>query len=432
MLLRVEFRNHRSFRDEASLSLVSSNLKEDVTGTFLHSGIGILPLCVIYGANASGKSNVIDVLKYIKHVVKNSHARWEPDEGVTHFPFKLEKDYIIGESRYSIDFVVDGVLYQFGFELNKKSFVSEWLYAYPKKLKQVWYERRGQEFKFGKSLKGNVSTIQSITRGNSLFLSAGAQNNNAQLLPIHAFLSSIQFSGDLFVPGNSLHMGLGSVKKILQFLKFADTGIVDAKVEVSEAPDDVKEVLLTIKEAIETKNRRKPGQKGRTEFLLSGPGFESVETVSFGHQGEGGDTVYLDLHEESSGTIRLANLLAPILRVLEDGGVLVVDELDASLHTLLALKIIEMFNSTELNTKGAQLIAATHDTNMLCSPILRRDQIWFVEKDKSGASSLYPLTDFSVRRADNLEKGYLEGRFGAVPFLGSIRAIREKLSNGEM
>ena len=141
--------------------------------------------------------------------------------------------------------------------------------------------------------------------------------------------------------------------------------------------------------------------------------------ISLGHQAAA-DIQFLDIKRESAGTLRLLVLLKPIFEALDNGFLVVIDELDASLHTYLAEQIVALFNSKKTNPKGAQLIATTHDTNLLCADYLRRDQVWFVEKDRNGASTLYPLTDIRTRAADNLEKGYLQGRFGAVPFRGPI------------
>lgn len=423
MLLKVSFSNHRSFRGPSELSMVPANLKEDGSHVLEDGNHRALPSSIIYGANASGKSNVIDAIRYITTVVRNSHIRWEPDRPVVRFPFKLHRNSVEEPSVFSLDFVIDGVYYQFGFETDGKVFVGEWMHAYPNRVRQVWYDRKFQDVKIGKFLKGNVSAVQSVMRPNSLFLSAAAQNNNEQLSQAYRFISSITFAGDLFAPGKEIRIDIKKIGNILEFLKYADVGIVDAKVETSEAPDEVKEIYQSIKSVFDKRVKRK--------FDVELKELSTVETISFGHVASEGEIVYLDLGEESSGTVRLANLLAPILSVLEGGGVLLIDEIDASLHTLLALKIIEIFGDEKLNPNGAQLIAATHDTNILCSGLLRRDQIWFVEKDEFGSSSLYPLTDFSIRRTDNLEKGYLEGRFGAIPFLGSIRAMRDKIGEGD-
>lgn len=423
MLLRFCFTNHRSFRDEICLSLVPAKLKESNEFNLQIEGTkySALPACILYGANASGKSNVIDALKYICHVVRNSHARWDPADGVDRAPFKLDQDSASRASEFVVDFTVDGVLYQFGFSADDVQITSEWLFCYPRGSRQLWYERENQSFKFGKYLKGNISIIRDITRKNSLFLSAAAQNNNEQLALISDFFRNIRFAGEIFSPGNRIQVSAESIGKIVEFMRIADLGIVDACLEKEDVPKEVKELFESIQTVIDQKEKDK--KEKRTVMNIS-----DFETISFAHKATGKESVFLNLSEESDGTVRLANLLAPILRVLETGGVLAIDELDASLHPILSARIFEIFNSPELNINGAQLIAATHDTNLLCHDAVRRDQIWFVEKDEGGCSEIYPLIEFSTRRTDNLEKGYLEGRYGAIPFLGSVKGIRAKIA----
>ncbi|OBP73266.1 hypothetical protein BAE42_14135 [Mesorhizobium loti] len=141
----------------------------------------------------------------------------------------------------------------------------------------------------------------------------------------------------------------------------------------------------------------------------------------------GGKQVFFNLDKESAGTRRLLALLAPIFAALDHGGLIVIDEIDASLHTRACEAILALFSSTEFNANGAQLIATTHDTNILSSNLLRRDQIWFCEKGDTGETALFPLTDLRTRATDNIEKGYLQGRFGAIPFAGSPSQLLKTL-----
>jgi AAA15 family ATPase/GTPase len=189
---------------------------------------------------------------------------------------------------------------------------------------------------------------------------------------------------------------------ILQYVKAADLGIAGLRTEQEEYDDLAKKIWTVINEAMAEKSKIGAPPK-RTKTL-------------FQHRGKGESQVELESRNESDGTVAFFSLLGPVARTLESGGVFCVDELDSSLHPLLALELVRMFNDSR-NPRGAQLIFNTHDTNLLDSSLLRRDQIWFTEKDSSGATHLYPLSDFKPRKNENLERGYLQGRYGAVPFL---------------
>ena len=255
-------------------------------------------------------------------------------------------------------------------------------------------------------------------RKNSLFLSVAAQNAHDQLTPIFRSFADVSFK---IGTGSGTLAALQEFRegqcdgRIIEFLKNADTGIVAHRFE--ELPKDATtepfaaELHALIKKHVPDLEKMPPNLFG-------------TKRLSLGHVGPEGRTVFFDLNNESSGTLRLLSLLKTIFSALDRGTVVVIDELDASLHTYLAEDIILLFNNKKTNPNGAQLIATTHDTNLLSAKLMRRDQIWFTEKDISGATALYPLTDIRTRNTDNIERGYLEGRFGAVPFRGSHQGTR--------
>jgi AAA15 family ATPase/GTPase len=202
----------------------------------------------------------------------------------------------------------------------------------------------------------------------------------------------------------------GSVDaRVIEFLTAAGTGVIDYRNNDVDVPQPVR--------AIQERFGRTVGRSSKLthEFQPSG---DKISQLELAHQGAGGEAVYFELTQESEGTRRLLGLLVPVFRALDTGAVMVVDELDASLHTYACESLVALFSSPATNPKGAQLIATTHDTNILCSAHLRRDQVWLTEKDSEGASHLYPLTDFRTRKNDNLARGYLQGRYGAIPFSG--------------
>ena len=382
MLLRFSVSNHLSLRDSQELLLTTSSLKDKTEGLIACAAAprgSLLPAVVVFGANASGKSNLVHAFGAMRQMVLFSHTRGDASGGVPRHAFKLDASYSNKPSRFEIDFIHQGVRYHYGFEADDTAFLSEWLYAIPKSHRRLMFEREGSDFRFGRELKGRNNTIAELTRSNSLYLSAAAQNSHEQISSLYEYIRAM-----------NCYMSIGSDSeywlrhkeidtRVIEFLGRLDTGICDYR---------------------------------RREI-----------TIELSHQSRDGETVYLDLGTESSGTRRLLVMLSLAYRALDTGTPLVIDELDVSLHTLAGAAVLQLFCSPKTNPKGAQLVTTTHDTNLMKWAGLRRDQIWFTEKDEDGVTLLYPLTDIRTRRSDDLEKGYLQGRYGAVPFDDPISAL---------
>lgn len=418
MLLRFGVTNHLSFRDKQELSLVASSLKDVEVGLLddpTTKGRKILPAAVIYGGNASGKSNFVDALAYMRSQIRSSHTQGEPGGGVPRAHFALDSDSARAVSKFDIDFVWSGVRYHYGFETTNEAFISEWLYAFPRGLRQMLFERKRNSFKFGRNLKGRNKVIGDLTRRNSLFLSAAIQNGHEQLTTIAAFFMSLRIDTAISVPGElaSIQLAKEDVdQRIIKFLNKIGTGVIDYRRQERELPPD----WIVIKRAFQSALRA----AGKGDLSVRSDFSDKQIDIELAHRGTDGDTVYLNLERESAGTRRLLVLLGRVYRALARGGLLLIDELDASLHTQACEAVLALFSRSEINPRGAQMIATTHDTNLLQSSLLRRDQVWFAEKDTEGMTHLYPLSDIRTRRGDNIEKGYLQGRFGAIPFAGSI------------
>ena len=419
MLIEFRVANHRSLRDEQVLTMEAGRVGNEadprprqISG---HSE-RLLTVAALYGANASGKSNVLAALDFMRAAVVMSHRFWASDEGLPRDPFawgprKAEP------SLFEVTFLLDGDRFQYGFQASDERFLEEWLFAWPNGKKQVWFERDNDTYKFGDNLKGENKLIQDVTRPNALFLSAAAQHNHPQLVPVFSEFRSFQsvnISVDrypatpfrissAFALARLLEEEAGEqallpeeelpeprLERFRNLLKKADFGVVDLRVETSKSD--------------EKRRRFSPS------FFLR-------------HQSKS-DDAWLPLKEESQGTRTMFYMALPILEVLEKGGVLVVDELERSLHPTLAREIIRQFNDPKANPQNAQIIFTTHDTNLLGTtlgePALRRDQVWLTEKNPEGATVLYPLTDYKPRKAENIERGYLQGRYGAIPFLGDF------------
>ena len=375
---------------------------------------GVLPTAAIYGANASGKTNVILAMRFMSRSVRNSHARWEPDKRIELEPFAGESGL---PTTFSADILLAGVRYQYGFSLSPEAVVEEWLYAYPLGKKQTWFAReRDKPISFSSKLLGDNRAIERLTRPNSLFLSAAAQNNHEALSPIYRWFSrSLSFvigeRSSTRQRARILQGGVELQKRFARLLSSADLGITDLSVREAVVPEHAKQFATRLKDL------------QKVDLKLDSPSVDvAAREIQFMHR-IGESTVPFSESQESKGTLAFVCLLDPVIRALTNGGVVCVDELDDSLHPLLAIALIRQFSDRKINPTFAQLIFNTHDTNLLSAGALRRDQIWFTEKREDGASQLYPLTDFKPRRQENLENGYLQGRYGAIPFLNPDRLL---------
>jgi len=431
MLLAFRVTNHRSIRDEQELSLVrSSRMATDPVFNAGHSwNPAVTPVAALYGGNASGKSNVLWALMFMERFVRQSHTKWEPDKAIPYDPFRLDKAHSNSPSRYEVELAVHGTRVQYGFEIDSRRILREWLYAYPRSRRQTWFERDvdgEEEWYFGKTLGGHNQTISELTRPNSLFLSAAASSGHKRLTAIYHWFSahlrmasSEDFDSRLRFTFNELEKRPEIAREMTRLLQFADLGVCDIEVTHREYTDAEKEQFLRIARALRSDNVSEEEDIDALTRALD----EVGTRVQLKHVCDGSSApVSLPFHAESLGTRSLIALGGPVIQVLRNGYTLLVDEVDTSLHPRLVAELVRLFQSPDTNPKQAQLIFTSHDTSLLGNlvgdaPVLERDQIWFVEKDKSGASSLYPLTDFSPRKVENLERGYLQGRYGAVPFV---------------
>jgi len=412
MLLRFRFENHRSIREEQELSFVAASISDHPEVVRRVDGFpeGVLPAAAIYGANASGKTNAIDAFWFMSSAVRSSHKDWSPDGPIPRVPFVMDDHWKRAPSRFVADFILDGVRHQYGFSLDSQAVLEEWLFVYPKGKKQTWFRRKpGRAMRFGGKMPGENRTIANLTRQNSLFLSAAAQNNHEALSPIYRWFSRDLsfFRGDRRVWAQET-ASLCKEKRfridVVRLLAVADLGITGVTITEEEISEKSKLFFEAVRAAAKS--------DGDADL-----GFPELEDrVQFLHRVEGA-TVPLKLEEESDGTQAYFALLGPIIEALDTGGVICIDELDRSLHPLLAMALIRLFHERSSNPRGAQLIFNTHDTYILNAGLLRRDQIWFTEKNTESSTVLYPLSDFKPRRQENLERGYLQGRYGAIPFI---------------
>lgn len=413
MLVEFSVANFRSIRDRQTLSMVASSAKEhEASNVVLDVAPGverILKCAVIYGANAAGKSNILLALDVMKELVRTSVKETVKGSRLRIIPFLLDS-HASKPTVFEVVFVSESVRYQYGFSAISQRVIEEWLYTYPKKRAQLLFHRKvqadnvGYDWKFGSSLRGAKEVWRNSTRDNSLFLSVAVQLNAEQLLPVFEWFDDslrVLMSGGL-TPNFSKKM-LSNPRfksRMIEFLKSADITFDDISTREGQADQEFIELI----------NEHFP-EDDREDLIRA----ESIEVV-WSRTAQNGEKVLFNLADESRGTQKLFGYAAPLIDTLSSGYVLVVDELNNSLHPLLAKNILKMFNDPKQNRSNAQLVVVTHATSMLDLEFLRRDQIWFAEKHE-GATQLYPLVDFNPRKDISLAKGYLQGRYGAVPFL---------------
>lgn len=412
MLLEFRVRNYRSIRDEQALTLIASGDKVLATTHLAPTGLKSAPhalrTAVVYGPNASGKSSLLRALDYLRAVVAESATVIQPGQTYNVQPFKLDAVSAPQPTEFEITFLLSGVRHQYAFSMTAQRIVSESLLVYRSSKPTQLYSRQHvdgdrYDYEFSTYLTGPRKLWQDSTRPNALFLSMAAQLNSEQLSPVFNWIvRSITFlpAGTTVLPDFTTALlateqGRASIR---EFLSAADISIADVQAV--------------------------PRKGMHAQWVMSASGLQASQEEReflmpvFEHSTPKGSAKF-ELHDESEGTQRLYGLIAPVLNCLRDGHVLVVDELDSSLHTLLVRRLITLFQTPELNPNGAQLIFSTHDTSLLDHTLFRRDQIWFTEKDADQATRLYPLTDFSPRKQEAWERGYLTGRYGAVPFFSN-------------
>lgn len=430
MLIAFSAENYRSFRDRATLSMVAgadSSLPENVIWKADGKQLNLLRCVAIYGANASGKSNFISALSFMRRFVLTSH---EGQKGniLRYRPFKLEKGFESKPSRFEVAFLIEKTRYVYGFSLGADDVHEEWLYSYPKEKRRVLFkrERYGKDqaarIRFGSHWKGQRSSLIPLVRHNALFLSIAAQFNNKGAANILRWFSEGLSRINTF-PAIRRDAFLTALvcrdKKMREnmhaFVESADLGIQDYRVifkKPMRSSDGEKLVELAEEELERMKD--KDWEAVEYEFV----------TV---HRAVGDDRkpseVPFRMREESSGTQKIFGVAGTMIIGLSLGWCFFVDELDASMHPTLTKFIVKLFREDRNSKRRSQLIFTTHDANLLEDPsLLRRDQIWITEKDSMGASQLYSVWSFKgARKGENLRKSYLSGKFGGVPILTEPR-----------
>ena len=397
MILEFSVKNYLSFKEKVTFSMLANSNKGLDDNYVETNEKKILKTAAIYGANASGKSNLFKVMSSVVLMLKNSNS-YDINTKLPIVPFKLDDEYLNKPSEFEIRFIVDDIRYVYGFIADTDKIYDEYLYYYPNGRETKIFDRTNvNEYSYSKKDTKILKEIEIKNSPNKFFLATATNWNYEKTEPVYSFLTN----------GIEICTNIENLKKIafgiyetssndlkkfaVDFLKKTDFNIEDYKISKVRIP---QELFAGVPDIVTTRE---------------------VYQVLFKHKNSDN---YLSLAEESFGTQIVFAFIPFIADTLKNRKVLIIDELDRSLHPFLVQYIAEMFNDSEMNKLGSQLIFNTHDTNLLDLNILRRDQIWFTEKDtETGVSDLYPLSDFSVRKQENVEKGYMLGRYGAVPFI---------------
>lgn len=397
MLLRFACSNFKSIKDRQEILFTAAkgvkNLPDAPRTVEGYKKNQLLPVIAVYGANASGKSNMLEALAFIKRAALRSHVDWE--NGIPRKPFRLDPASADLPSTFDIDFLIGSTRYHYGFSVDDEKVLEEWLYAVkPGRAQQVWFERKaGEKIAFGKPLKvlGEALEKAELIDSNGLIVSQIIQSNNDVIKEINVFFWVGIVENQEWGNGSTLFMHKNNEKwsEVNNLIRYADFGISFVEVKETVIPS------------------------------INFEGSSIVGTWDVIYKHKNNDYEFRQ-EDESSGTQRLFRIAGPLIKTLEDGSCICFDELETSLHPLLARAIIRLFMDPKTNPKGAQLFFTTHDKSLLAKEVLRRDQVWLTEKDRVGGTHVYPLSDFDINDDTDLEGAYLEGRFGGVPLVRNL------------
>lgn len=427
MLLRFSAENHKALRDRVELDMVSSTLrtqrpKDGDWASVVH------PVAGIFGANASGKSTILNAMAYAQAAVRLSATSWLQSKRTPRKPFLLDVEHPRLPSTYSFDMVIAGIRYEYGFSLSADGIDAEWLIDYPNGRRRLLFDRvsdRDEPFEFGRALSGSAGIAAAVSR-RELLLSRAAVLEQSDLARVASAITEdieLALFGHPFQQQrigaivDALREGTTTFDEIITLLRVADIGIESISIREEEVPERVRKLFATLNDSLRKSRPEGEGSQeagGTTEIAID----EVMHHLEFFHRGRSGENTGLGLDDESTGTISWLSLAVPAVEALRNGSVLLVDEIDASLHPQLSSVLIGMFLDRELNRKGAQLVFTSHDTFLLSPQAeapLSAEQVWFTEKAADGSVELFSLADFPNRKADNVARRYLAGRYGAVP-----------------
>ncbi|MBD2042813.1 AAA family ATPase [Microcoleus sp. FACHB-672] len=424
MLIEFSVGNYRSFKEQVTFSMVAANIVSkdkslDTTNVFaIDQELKLLKSAAIYGANASGKSNLAKAVDFMKWFMINSSKETQSTEKIGVETFRLSTETEGTPSYFELVFLMGERKYRYGFKITQERVISEWLFYVPKVKETKLFERNLDKIKTFKNY--NANGIQQKTRSNALFLSVSAQFNVDLAKKILEWISDklniISGLHDQAYLSYTLKCFQNNKNKadIIQLIKKLDLGISEVHIEkkdftIDSLPDKMPDELK--KSIVEGGFKAISLGTSHRKFDADG-NYKSIEKFD------------LESHE-SEGTKKVFALAGALITVLKEGEILIIDEFDARLHPLISLAIVKLFNSEEANPNNAQLIFMTHDTNLLNNKVFRRDQVWFTEKNRYGATDLYSLAEYKIGNDASFESDYIKGRYGAIPYIGNLNQLIE-------
>ncbi|MBI5651283.1 MAG: ATP-binding protein [Chloroflexi bacterium] len=429
MIIEFSVGNYRSFKEIVVFSMVAANINSknkqlDEDNLFqVDDDLKLLKSSAIYGANASGKSNLASALNFMRAFVLNSSKETKVAAKISVTPFLLSSDPADKPSHFEIVFIMGGRKYRYGFEVDAKNVVAEWLFHVPSIREAKLFERHADNISLTSGFKEGKEIIHK-TRNNALFLSVVAQfNGELSKKILRWFLNVNIISGvnDITLMPYTIQLLKDPKRRntVVELIKKLDTGIADIRVEKGHPPsfDGAPLEIRGILEAL----TKKMAQDPKGEFV-------QVQTYHKKYNSNG-ELITLESFDfngyESEGTKKLVAMSGPLIDTLRNGKFLFIDEIDARLHPLITNAVISLFNSKVSNPNNAQLVFITHDTNLLSKDSFRRDQIWFAEKDKFGATHLHSLVEYKIRNDASFDTDYINGKYGAIPFIGDLSHLVE-------
>ena len=413
MLIQFSVENFMSFKNKAILSLNPSKDREHKENINVINSYEATNAIAIYGANASGKTSLFRAMTFAVNLIKSSNML-QVNQPIAVMPFKFDKESERMPSKFEFIFVAeDQNRYVYGFSATQQKIKEEYLYIYKSQRPTMIFERNENDEYTFKSQKTLLEPLIRFNTPNKLFIATATNwNTESTKIPFRFLTEKITtFSDTQALSGFSLDLYKGERKE--EYIKFTEDLLKQADINISKIEIKIKNTPiqypsdLIFPGMIINGQQISPAQQGN---------IEQIEVLTEHRIGEG--IHKLTLGEESLGTNQLF-FYGPFLKdSFEKGNTIFIDEIDKSLHTFIVRYIINMFRNKEINKSGAQLIFTTHDTSLLSLDTFRRDQVYFTEKDnQTGISDLYSLDEFSVRKTDNIEKGYLLGRYGAIPYI---------------
>jgi hypothetical protein len=435
MLIQFSLENFLSYRNSSTLNMVAGSGKEFPENVFHHHPAGaarakptpLLKVAALYGVNAGGKTNLFKSLFFMKEMVLHSSKESQASEPIGVSPFLWHPEAPSQPSTVEAVFVQNNTRYRYGFSADAQRVHMEWLFAAPKGREAKYFVREANDFEFG-NFFSRTSGLEEKTRENALFLSVAAQFNHPVAMEVVEWFTNLQviWPDRHPFPGRSLEiLGGNSRVRLLDFMRLADDSITNLEIEeIDVLFSDILPPPLKNRISVEFSHQGEKRDKIKAKKLVS-------YHYAYDDNGKSLAPVALDFEKESGGTRRLFELAGMILFALDQGAVLVVDELECSLHPKMTRFIIDAFHSKQTNPKNAQLIFATHDVGLFSRQFFRRDQLWLVKKNDYGSSELYSLADFRVRPDASYGKDYMQGRYGAIPMVGEPVSVFDTKKNNK-